>query len=492
MTRMKPLLSALLSAALLSLAYPPVGLGFFAWVALIPLFPLIETLSTRRVFLWTWVSGVIFYAATISWIRHITFAGMVLAVLVLAVFHALPFTLARFVRGTHPRAWLPSLPFVVAGLEWARSFDVLAFPWMIYANSQAGYPLLIQFADITSAFGVSAWVVMINAALFLLIRKRTVRRFAFAACLFLLPFGYSLAVIHSAPRAGKTLTVSLIQGNVGIDEKWSDGLVLWNIDLYRSMSFRAAAEKPDILVWPETAIPTYLLAIPHYRRMVQEVADSTGIPVLSGLPAIDPATGETWNAAGLFLPGQYDVRCYYKIHLVPFGEAFPFDEVFPALRKIEFGQANWDEGEETVVFTPPVLPPFHTAICFESIFPDLNREFVRKGSRFIAVVTNDVWFGPHSAPIQHAMISVLRAIEFHRPIVRCANTGISMIIDPYGRIGRRTGTFERTILTGAITPRSDLTFYARFGNVFSQGCALFSLVMAGLSVVRRRNSTGDV
>ena len=121
-------------------------------------------------------------------------------------------------------------------------------------------------------------------------------------------------------------------------------------------------------------------------------------------------------------------------------------------------------------------------ICFESIFPDLVRSFVKKGVEFITVVTNDVWFGPKSSPEQHAMISVMRAIEFHRPVVRCANTGISMIIDPYGRIKRKTGVFKRDTLIGTITPCTEKTVYLRFGNIFSLLSLLITLTCLGVSM----------
>ena len=166
---------------------------------------------------------------------------------------------------------------------------------------------------------------------------------------------------------------------------------------------------------------------------------------------------------------------YDKIHLVPFGEAIPLDDIFPSLRKFHLGQANWDAGTKPVVFNSPQLPPFNVAICFESIFPDLIRKFIVRGSQFIVVITNDVWFGPYSSPVQHAMISVLRAIEFHLPVVRCANTGISMIIDPYGRVVNKTKTFERDILIGDIIPGTKKTVYAKFGNFFSMLCLLISL-----------------
>jgi apolipoprotein N-acyltransferase len=421
---------------------------------------------------------------------------MVLAVCALAVLYALPFVGAGCVRKRFPGGWLFAVPLLVAGFEWVRSFDALAFPWVIFGNSQAGYPWLIQFADITSAFGVSWWVVMVNAAVYLLIRKRTAKRFILLALLFLVPLGYSFAVIRSAPAPSRKITVALVQGNVPQDEKWG-GDVEWNMNLYFSMSLKAASYRPDLFVWPETAIPAYVLQDPYYLHRVQSFVDTLGIPVLSGIPTIDlnfdapPEKRKTWNSAGLFIPGGTSIQHYDKIHLVPFGEAFPLDDIFPSLRKIDIGQANWDEGRETVVFISPTLPPFHVAVCFESIFPDLNRKFIRKGSQFITVITNDAWFGPRSAPIQHAMIAAMRAIEFHRPVVRCANTGISMIIDPYGRIVRRTATFERTTLVETIAPRVDMSFYARFGNLFGIGSFLFSTVLLIVSIRGRRANRTD-
>lgn len=487
MKRLREYVPAILSALLLILAFPPVGLGFLAFVALIPLLPSMESLRLRGIFLRFWVSGVLFYGATVSWMRYVTWTGMVLAVLTLGLLYALPFVAAGCIRSRFPGVWLFILPFCVAGFEWVRSFDALAFPWMIFGNSQAGYPWLIQFADITSAFGVSWWVVMVNIAVYLLVRKRTAGRFILLGLLFLIPLGYSSAVIRTAPEPLRKLTVALIQGNVPQDEKWG-GDVEWNMDLYFSMSLKAAAYRPDLFIWPETAIPAYVLQDPYYLHRVQSFVDTLGIPVLSGIPTIDlnfdasPEKRKTWNSAGLFLPGGTNVQRYDKIHLVPFGEAIPLDNVFPSLRRIDLGQANWDEGRETVVFTSPTLPPFHVAICFESIFPDLNRASILKGSQFITVITNDAWFGPRSAPIQHAMIAAMRAIEFHRSVVRCANTGISMIIDPYGRIVRRTATFERTTLVETITPRADMTFYARFGNLFGVGSFLFSIALLILAI----------
>ncbi len=482
MSNSKAFLCAFFSGIFLSIAFPPAGLGFLAYAAIIPMFFIFVSLRPRKVMLWAWFSGIIFLGTSLFWIalhQDIIWPVMVLAVVFLAFFYALPYVLASLLSELSHLAGLLVFPFAVAGTEWLRSFDQLAFPWMILGNSQTPYPWLIQFADITSAYGVSWWVAMVNVSLYLLIKRRTAIRWGLLIVLFAAPVLYSRVVMHRSTDSGKEITIALIQGNVTPEEKWADGMKEWNINLYRSMSIESMAYDPDLIIWPETATPVYLADIVTYRRMVQSLVDSIGVPVLTGMPSIDFKTGETWNSAGLFIPGKKKVERYHKLHLVPFGEAIPFDNIFPTLRSLKLGQANWNEGTESVVFKPPGLPPFNVLICFESIFPDLVRKFIIKGSQMIVVITNDVWFGPYASPIQHAMISVMRAIEFHRPVVRCANTGITMIIDSFGRIKDRTETFERTKLVGTVIPGDTKTFYHRFGNIFS----IFSFVVSLVSLI---------
>jgi len=476
MKKITALTVALVSGVFLGCAYPPVGFGFLAYASLVPILWIITKFPSRHVFILTFVSGLAFHGFTLFWIRHITWVGMIALVITLSLIYTLPFLLTRFMWEILHGRGLLLFPFAIAGIEWIRSFDVLAFPWMILANSQTYYPRLIQFADITSAFGVSWWVAMVNVSIFFLVKKRTIQRWAFLVLLFIFPLLYSLKMTDMHAVADGMVKVALIQGNVTPEEKWGVNNEIWNINLYRNMSIEAMAYNPDLVIWPETATPVYLGENPLFRRMVQTMVDSIGVPVLTGTPSIDFESEKKWNSAVFFTPGEETIERYDKIHLVPFGEAIPFHTIFPSLKNIELGQANWDAGTKPVVFNSPVLPPFSAVICFESIFPDLIRKFVTRGAQFIAVITNDVWFGPYASPIQHAMISVLRAIEFHLPVVRCANTGISMIIDPYGRIVEKTETFERDILIGTIKPGTEKTFYAKFGNVFSLICFLISII----------------
>ena len=484
-------MAAVLSGALLTCAYPPVYLGFLAYIALVPLLAIAHLNPVRKTFALTYVAGLTFLGSSLFWIYYSTWVGMIIAILVLSVFFAVPFALTAYIRRTHPRLALFVFPFAFSSVEWLRSFDQLAFPWMILGNSQTSYPHLIQFADITSVYGVSCWIAVINIIIFMLFIKRSVSRFAALALLFVVPAAYSYFVINSGYGGERTVTVSLIQGNVSPLEKWRIGLEEWNIKLYAALSEEAKVSGPDLIIWPETAIPTYFADIPSYREMVRAKIDSLGIPVLTGLPSIDFATEETWNSAALLVPGKRDIRRYDKIHLVPFGEAFPLDNHLKFLRDIDFGQANWNEGHETVVYSVEGLPPFSPAICFESIFPDLIRSFVVAGSQLLVIITNDVWFAPVVAPEQHAMIAVMRAVEFHRPVARCANLGISLFIDQYGRITKQTRINERTILTDTLTTNDSMTFYARFGNVFSVAATIITLISAAGAYFTRKSASAS-
>jgi len=162
------------------------------------------------------------------------------------------------------------------------------------------------------------------------------------------------------------------------------------------------------------------------------------------------------------LPGLGIVRKYDKIHLVPFGERIPYDDVFPFLGKVDFGQANFGTGKERTVFHLND-DKFSVLVCFESIFPELVRSFKVEGANFFVNITNDEWFGRSAAPYQHAYMAVFRAVENRASIARCANTGISMLIDPWGRVTLKSGLFTREAPVGRIKLVSGETFFTRHG-----------------------------
>jgi apolipoprotein N-acyltransferase len=277
-------------------------------------------------------------------------------------------------------------------------------------------------------------------------------------------------VLQAAPRTGGSPPVALVQGNVAGEIKWSGQHQREILDTFLRLSASAAATrpKPALIIWPETATGSFLRQEPDQALALAAFATSTGVPVFSGFAAYAwDSTGKVRysNAAGLFLPGGAPGPVYAKRHLVPFGERMPFERIMPWLAKIDLGQAEWTPGEKPVLF-PSRAGPFGCQICFEAIYPGLARADVRAGARWLVNITNDEWFGNSAALYEHAAMAVFRAAENHVPLARCANTGLTLVADAYGRVVRRLPVFRPGVLVVPLPPtgRWFPTPYTRFGD----------------------------
>jgi apolipoprotein N-acyltransferase len=220
-----------------------------------------------------------------------------------------------------------------------------------------------------------------------------------------------------------------------------------------------------LVIWPETATGSYLRRQPDQQIAVSRFAATTGVPVFTGYADYDftpEGTARSFNSAAIFGPSGPGER-YAKRHLVPFGERMPFQGLIPALGKLELGQAEWTPGERPVVFES-AAGPFSCLICFESIFPDHTRRNVLRGARWIVNVTNDEWFGDSAALRQHAAMARVRAIENHVPLARCANTGLTQMIDPLGRVSAQAPAFRQAVLAGVVPPPGPPTLFTRAGD----------------------------
>jgi apolipoprotein N-acyltransferase len=232
-------------------------------------------------------------------------------------------------------------------------------------------------------------------------------------------------------------------------------------------------------VWPETATACYLRHRFVYLNWIKYLADSMNASILTGSPDYvweDSKKAKNYNAAFLIHPGRWQMDSYYKMRLVPFSERVPFEETLPFLEKLALKISgdigDYSAGDSVRVFEFETSLSrkkvrFSVQICFESVFPDLVVKSVRKGAEFLVVITNDGWFGNTSGPRQHAQIAALRAVENHRWVARCANTGISEFIDPFGRITHKIEWNREAILSREIQPLTELTFFARYPLFFS-------------------------
>jgi len=486
---------------LMSLSFPPLQLGFLAFWALIPLFFLLKELKPKQALIWGYIAGFFWNAGTLYWIGWVTIPGLIGILLVVPLYLSIYAWLHVFFRERFGTKFLFLIPVVWITIEYIKSLGSLAFPWTSMAYTQTYYTNLIQYASITGAYGVSFWVVCINVILFILInQKRTLKKSLFYICilflLFVIPYIYSKIIIPDSDDLEEDIRVALIQGNIDPYLKWESSFLDRNFVIYDSLSQLTKEQEPNLIIWPETATVFYIRNRPDEILKMRNLTDSLNAAILTGSPDfeyLEEGGYKTYNGLLLFQPGMKEIQSYWKMHLVPFGERVPFEDSIPFLHDF-FESLNMGTGD----FAPGKVPKLFQmefnnellsiigVICYESVFPDLIRRFVKMGGKLLVVVTNDAWFGNTSGPYQHAQIAVFRAIENRISIARCANTGISSFIDPYGRIIDETKYNQRANLIKSIPLRKESTFYMQHGDIFS----FFLVAISGLSFITallRRN-----
>ncbi|MCX5714358.1 MAG: apolipoprotein N-acyltransferase [Candidatus Omnitrophica bacterium] len=319
------------------------------------------------------------------------------------------------------------------------------------------------------------------------IRKEKKKIFAGILILFVsLAYGFFKLYTTPATNHPEPIKISVIQANIPQDLKWQESARDFIIRKYLGFNTVAASARPDLLIWPEAALPVVLEEEPEYYRLLINNVRQIKTPLLFG--AVTQSKGLYYNSACLVSgEGQFLER-YDKIHLVPFGEYIPLKKALPFLETIvPIGDIT--PGRQYSIFEVPnskVPNKFSVLICFEDLFPELSREFVRRGASFLANITNDAWYKKTSAAAQHFQASVFRAVENRVYLVRAANTGISGFIAPSGRIVSlvRDSSGSTIFIDGITTQvipieRHGPTFYGEKGDFFILLLLLF--VIYGIS-----------
>jgi apolipoprotein N-acyltransferase len=491
------------SGALLGLAFLPRAPGWIAWFALVPLLAALErrpaaSKSLRTSFglgyAWGlgcfvigahWIALLSDVAITVPWLKY---PAWLAAAAYLALFPALACTLAAWAARRSRLSVAAVFPFAWLTLEEVRASGELGFPWFQPGYTQHAYAPLIQMASLGSVSLVTLWLVTLNVLLWRALRPAATagddsaparrwwrdgarQRAALGAALALaLPWLWGTRVLEAADSAAAAArpTVALIQGNIPGEMKWSGRHQPEILNRFLELSEGAARRqpKPALLIWPETATGSYLRRQFDQALAIGQLCARTGVPVFTGFPdALVDSLGKPiyQNAAGLFLPSGGVSETYAKRHLVPFGERMPFQRFVPGLGKLELGQAEWTPGDAPRLF-PSAAGPFSCLICFEAIFPDLSRADVRAGAQWLVNITNDEWFGDSAALYQHAAMARFRCVENHVPMARCANTGLTLIVDAYGRIVARAPVWKVAVLSDVLPAPGRPTWYTRVGD----------------------------
>jgi len=499
---MKAFALAVLSGVLLALTFPRFNLEFLASGALIPLFFAIQGASPLRASLSGFVSGFVFYLMDMTWVTNTlinygylpTLAAwgvLLLLVTLMSFFPALFSYLVNRLGGGNPVSLFLLAPVIWTALEYLRSSHPwYGFSWLGLGYSQFQTLPVIQIAEFTGVYGVTALIVLVNAGVFALIhpefaahkqwQKYRIRIGGATAGVFIFCLVYGWLALADAPAPrGSGLKVGLVQGNIAQQMKWNPIYRTAVLERYRELTLKVVQDQPDLVVWPEAVTPFYFQHDAAGARFVMDSVRMANTPLLFGSPHVETRGGQqVFLNSAFYLSRAGEVQGRYdKIHLVPFGEFVPWRSLLFFIDKLVVGIGDFGRGTEATVFQVNNFK-FGVSICYEIIFPDLTRQAVKNGAQFLVNITNDAWFGRSAASYQHMAMASLRAVENRVPIVRAANTGISGAVDRFGRIHAATDIFQEAVVSTLIYPRTgEQTYYSRYGDVFSWLCLALSLLL---------------
>jgi apolipoprotein N-acyltransferase len=516
---------ALLSSLLLVVSFPKFDLGFLAWIGLLPILIATNGKGLKYTFILWFVCGLFFFGGIFYWtfaipkytVLHHSLLGLYLPPYF--AFFGLAFGIISKRWGVRPALF--AVPFIWVSLEYVRSnLSFVALPWALLAHSQYQYPVIIQIASVTGTYGLSFLIVLVNAAITQIIMGRialwrgstgstnaprwTRGRLSLpvaTAVLLVVVLGYGqIALSGSTER--RIIKASVLQGNISQERKVNSRRnAPYIMDRYAQLTRRAALDEPDLIIWPEAATPGFILKdVTLHQRMISIVREMN-IYLLVGSSEYAKFTktlpkdkkARSGNTALFFSPEGKILGQYLKIHLVPFGEYIPLEGIidWPHFIVSKEGKIYDTPGQEHTLFNLKEAK-FGVVICWEHVFADLFRTFVKNGADFMLNITNEGWFGDTAAPYQMLAISVFRAVENRRAIARAANTGISCFIDPHGRItgrvqdNQKKDTFVEGYLTGEIPISDHKTFYTKHGEVFAYICVAIALLMMAISFTKNR------
>lgn len=509
---------AIVCGAALTCAFDTIAIGFLAWFALVFLLLAIRNATAGEAFYLGLLAGLVHFGTLLYWLvptMHLygqlpvwlSIGALFLLAFYLALYAGL-FAAAVAAAAKRPVSLVLLVPVFWVALEYVKTFLFSGFPWGLLGYSQYRYLYLIQSADIFGVYGVSFFVCMVNAAVFVILlhagglswQNRPAGRPAAVFCagwivlIFALNAGYAgyrIPAVDEKIAGADRLRVAVVQGNIDQSVKWDEEYVSATVEQYIRLSEKAMDFSPALVVWPETAMPFYFAQEDPHTQKVMEAIRRMETWFLLGSPSFEynPETEalRLYNSAFLVTPQARVAGVYDKAHLVPFGEYVPFSGLFPFLGRMVHGVSDFTPGREGKVLSVADTDA-GVQVCYEIIFPHLSAKMVENGADLIVNITNDAWFGDTAGPYQHYSMAVLRSVENRRALVRSANTGISGFVDPAGRMTGRTGLFEAAVASENIAVIKDPpTLYTRYRDVLPAACiVLFMLVGAAAGIRSKR------
>lgn len=467
-------LIALFAGAILPLGFAPFGHYLVTEVSLgLLLLIWSQTTSSRLSFWYGWLFGLTFFGCGVYWvyisIHHFGNAPIPLAILILALlvtFMALypalqGYLLNRIFPQNDWRKFLVAFPAIWVILEWLRGWVITGFPWLFLGYSHID-SLLRGWATVFGAYGVSFAIAQTAGAIVCLYFYRKKIKSIILLILLITTLwigGYCLAKINWTKKTDTPIKVSLIQGNISLDQKWNENEWLSILNSYTILTAQNFSSK--LIVWPEAAIPVLTADAQFYLKLLSKTAKKYNTTILSGVSFYDSQAGNYSN--GILAFGANEGR-YHKRHLVPFGEYLPLRFMLGWLHNyLMIPMSDFSSGtknQPALLIGKTLLAPF---ICYEIAYANLVLDYLPKAG-ILVTVCEDGWFGESIAAAQHLEIARMRSLEVGRYQLLATSTGITAIIDSSGKIISQLPTFKQAVLTANIQLLSGATPWVKFGQ----------------------------
>lgn len=444
-----------------------------------------------------WFGGFVQWLAAVPWVvivlhrhGHLALPLSVVALALMTGILGLQWGLAAWGAARVPPAWRPwALPLCLAAIEQLQRFPPWIFPWNPVAAVATAAPPLLLPLPVLGAAGLTLLLLLAGSAL----DELAARRWRSGALLAVAVAGAFAAATAASPAfepAGEPVRAAALQPNIPLEYRWDSANLaaieqrVWRLNLEASQS------GARWIVWPESAIPRYVERDAEYRAAIEDLARRRSVWLLVGSIGFGPERDEYYNSVFSVSPGGLVPWRYDKVHLVPFGEYVPLAGQISLLRPLVREVGSFTPGRSTMPLPGPA-GPVGVAVCYEVTYPRLIAEEVGNGARVLATITNDGWYGDSAAPRQHLALAVLRAAESRRYLVRAANTGISAIVDPYGRVVASLGLDREGSVAAEVRPGLGITPAVRGGGAVRTGLVALAVAVILVGGRRRKRSAED-
>ena len=501
--KIRDVLLVIVSGASTAFAFPKFNLSFLAWISLIPLLFVIIKFKPAKAFFLGFLAGISYNAVLIYWIPSVpahygnlsygvSFLIYVVFVLFLALYWGIFCLVLSKINQSFPKFVFILSPFLWVALEYILTHLLTGFPWGLLGSSQYQNLPFIQMASLTGVYGLSFVIVFFQSMFVFSMKYRKRAPFFIALGLLIVVYLGGFLSMKESSLDENSFKGAVIQGNVSSDIYWNSITAEEIESLFRrhlELSHKVYQEGAQLIIWPEFSVPLcFSCSQDFYQRFKEDLfqfVQATGSTLLLGTnEKASSDEGMHYYNTALCLHPDLSMTQYHKMHLVPFGEYTPYKTIFSFIEKMTHAIGDITPGKKQTLHEFDSLL-FGSPICYEIIFPDLVRKFVKKGAHFLVTITNDGWYGKSSAPYQHFSMAVLRAVENRRFLLRAATTGISGIIDPCGRVLHKSEMMTIAYFTEKISPSKKLSFYTQYGDVLSLLSLTFSLLFFILAMIKR-------